>query len=53
MMKQVKLPILEMALRQIPKKYLKENLLPLLEDEKSPLLFSGNIVFNKDGITHM
>lgn len=41
-------PALKEGLKQIPVKYLRGNLLPLLQDEKSPLTFRGNIV-NIDG----
>lgn len=39
-------PALEQGLRQIPDEYLRTNLLPMLENENSPLLFNGYIVQN-------
>lgn len=39
----MKFPALKFGLEQIPKKYLKENLLPQLKDPHNSLLFDGNI----------
>ncbi len=44
-----KYPCLYDGLAQIPLKYLKENLLPVLKDKDSRLIFTGNIA-NKDGM---
>ena len=45
-----KYPNLRKGLEQIPVSYLKDNLLPLLKDKTSPLIFSGELSLkHKDG----
>ncbi len=39
-----KYPNLYEGLSQIPKDYLKNNLLPMLEDKNSPLSFNGYVI---------
>ncbi len=41
------------GLQQIPVSYLKDNLLPMLKDNNSPLIFEGDIAYDANEVLHI